>query len=85
MPDLTVEMDKMHSKLSQARNFEEVNKLKTVEKDNLRMLGKFLEIQRGRQLSVPKANYIENIQEISTSPVHEFHSVRVLNKLSESK
>jgi|688.fasta_scaffold763694_1 hypothetical protein len=53
---MTSEMHKMKLKLAVARNFEEVNKLKTVEKDNLRMLIKFLDIQRGRQLSVPKAN-----------------------------
>ena len=55
MPDMTDEMHKMKHKLASARNFEEVNKLKVVERDNLRMLNRFLEIQRGRQLSVPKA------------------------------
>lgn len=62
-----------------------MEKLKIVERDNLRLLGKFLDIQKGRHLSVPKANYIENFYEIVSSPVHEFHSVRVLNKINESK
>ena len=82
MPDMTDEMHKMKHKLASARNFEEVNKLKVVERDNLRMLNRFLEIQRGRQLSVPKA-LLET--DIVTSPVAEFHSIRVLNKLNESK
>jgi hypothetical protein len=82
MPDMTDEMHKMKHKLASARNFEEVNKLKVVERDNLRMLNRFLEIQRGRQLSVPKA-LLET--DIVTSPVAEFHSMRVLNKLNESK
>jgi hypothetical protein len=41
-------LQSMQASVSRARNYEEIQKLKKVERDNLRMLGRFLEISKGR-------------------------------------
>lgn len=70
--------------MSRARFFEEVERIKALEKDNKRMLDRFLEIQAGHGISVGRSNPAENIKSIASSPSHEFHSLSVLNKLEES-
>ena len=44
LPDTTSQMAQMQTVLNRARNFEEAEKLKQVEKDNLRLLNRFLSI-----------------------------------------
>ena len=52
--DTAPAMTKMAVEKQRTRVFEQSEKIQGVEKDNVRMLGKFIEIQTGKHLGVPR-------------------------------
>lgn len=55
------------------------------QKDNYKLMRKFLEIQQGHQLRVPVCDAEKNMAQIKQSPVHGMHSMHVYQKQNESK
>lgn len=59
------------------RRFEELSRQAEADKTNIHMLNRFNEIRRGRQLSVPSADYKAHQQR---SPVQQKHSLNFTKK-----
>ena len=70
--DFRCELRRVNGQLQRTRRFENSSKWAEEERTNLRMLNKFMDIQRGQQLSVPRATYKTHERK---SPVQKNHSL----------
>ena len=61
-----------NNSLQRTRKFEIMSKYREEERSNLRLLNKFVEIQKGHQLSVPRADYKTHL---TKNPVQKNHSL----------
>ena len=76
--DTSPSMKKMAYEKERTRAFEKAEETKTLEEANIRMLGRFIEIQSGKELAVAPRNPKDSI---TYSPVIENHSLHLKAKL----
>jgi hypothetical protein len=85
LPDTLVGMLQKNSCKSRARLFEEEEKNLVINMHNSKLLSAFESINRGRKLSVGRADPSFNLANTLHSPLHEFHSLHLFSKMKESK
>lgn len=65
-----------HSISQKRKNFEDMKEQYSQQKENVRLIGRFVEIfDKGKELSVGKAKYKENLGNMMYSPVVDQHSI----------
>ena len=75
--DHMIEMSGKNYHLQRTRRFENSAKYSEEEKSNLRLLNRFVEIQKGQHLSVPRAEYKMHL---TKNPVQKNHSLNMDKK-----
>ena len=74
--DTLPEMERMAREKQRTNAFNKIEKIAKTEKDNIRLLTKFIEVQEGKQSSIPKVG-------VQASPVMENHSLHLKKRLDE--